>query len=503
MAQATRKLPRAFLTGAAAAFLLLAAMSLLVASRESFSRDDFGFLAFVQKPIWSWLDIYLPIDQRWWWAYRPLGMESFFYFGFRVFGLDAFGYFAVSLFLHYLTGILVFRIARQLGFGFHIAVVTALLAVSRHPTMAVIFYGSVFHYVAAGFFCLLSTSLFIDYMRRGSPYRELLSCLALLLALLCNEFAVVYPAVFLLLSLHLGGWEISSASLLRALRRCAPQLLLAAFYLYFRFEVIAPVRTHSGYAARYGLGHLAENFAAQLYYFFGDTPSLVVSLLLVAAAATLAGRGAAGRERMRSWLVPLNLLCLAWLLLVLTPFVVLGASHPRFSKPIEVPLCLLFGGYLDVLWRSLPARRRPAGEIALLVLVFAALPYHTLWLRSQELVGEHARQLVEVIQQEHPRLAPGSRVVILHNAPGLGSHAGGARYKRNIFGGDALLHAHFPGRGLSLELYDLWRSPPPERCKRCVYLQLLPDLSVAPAEKAFLEFRSPYHSPEFEALWEP
>ena len=84
MAQASRKLPRAFLIGAAAAFLLLATMSLLVASRESFSRDDFGFLAFVQKPVWSWLDIYLPLEQRWWWAYRPLRMESFFYLGFRV-----------------------------------------------------------------------------------------------------------------------------------------------------------------------------------------------------------------------------------------------------------------------------------------------------------------------------------------------------------------------------------------------------------------------------------
>ncbi|MBW2419028.1 MAG: hypothetical protein JRH19_10805 [Deltaproteobacteria bacterium] len=503
MALANRELPRAFLAGVAAAFLLLVVMSLLVASREYFSRDDFGFLAFVQKPVWSWADIYLPLEQRWWWAYRPLGMESFFYLCFQAFGLDAFAYFAVALFLHYLSGLVVFRLARQLGFGFHAAVATALLALSRHPTMAVIFYGSVFHYVAAGFFCLLSTHFFVDHARRGSLLPELLSCVALFLGLLCNEFAVVYPALFLLLSLHLDGWVISGSTALRALKRCAPQLLLAAFYLYFRFEMIAPVKTHSGYTARYGLDHLAGNFGAQLYYFFGDPPTLGAGVLLLAAAATLAARSASGRERMRSWLLPLSGVSAAWILLVLTPFIVLGASHPRFSKPIEVPLCLIFGGCLDLLWRSLPRHRRRAGEMALVLLLFAALPYHTLWLRSQALLGVHALQLVTAIQTEQPRLAPDSRVVILYNAPGLGSHAGGARFKRNVFGGNALLHSHFPGQGLSLVLHDLWRSPVDERCDRCIYLQLLPDLTLAPAEKAFLEFRSPYHSAEFEALWQP
>ena len=54
-----------------------------------------------------------------------------------------------------------YRIGRQLGFDLRVALVTALLAVSREPTLGEIFYGSVFHFVISVFFTSLSVTCFL------------------------------------------------------------------------------------------------------------------------------------------------------------------------------------------------------------------------------------------------------------------------------------------------------------------------------------------------------
>ena len=108
------------------------AASSWVATREWFSRDDFAFLAYVQQPeIFGWRRAFLPLEERFWTFYRPLSMETYFWVNHRLFGLEASGFFAVSLGLHFATGLLVFRVARQLGFDPRVAAATGLLDVSR------------------------------------------------------------------------------------------------------------------------------------------------------------------------------------------------------------------------------------------------------------------------------------------------------------------------------------------------------------------------------------
>ena len=144
-----------------AAALLVVLPCAWIASQEWFTRDDFAFLVHVQQAEpWRWSDVYLPLERRFWPFYRPLAMETWFWLGVRVFGLHAAGFFGVSLAVHFASGVLVHRIARQWGFSAPGALAAALLSVSRPPTLGEIFYGSVFHYVASRFLALAALALF-------------------------------------------------------------------------------------------------------------------------------------------------------------------------------------------------------------------------------------------------------------------------------------------------------------------------------------------------------
>jgi uncharacterized membrane protein len=71
-------------------------------------------------------------------------METYYYLGFHSFYMNVFGFFAISLAVHFVSGALVLRLERQLGFDRSVAVATALLFISLRPLMDQIFYGSTF-----------------------------------------------------------------------------------------------------------------------------------------------------------------------------------------------------------------------------------------------------------------------------------------------------------------------------------------------------------------------
>jgi hypothetical protein len=493
----------AFLGGIAAALGLLVIMMLLLAAQESFSRDDFISLAHVRKPVWSWLDTYLPLEKRWGWAYRPLGTDTYFYVCSKLFGWNPLAFFSVSLGLHFLTSILVYRVAIQLGFERRVAVVTGLLAVSRHPTLWQICYASAFYPVATVFLALLATSLFLDYARKGAMRFQAGSCLALSLALLCSEFPIGLPVLYVFLSLwasstnpagRLDTKELipSVATLLRAVRRALPQFAIVALYLVVRLGVIASARAPASYGVNFAPQHLVWRVLQQIFYLFSDWPTLFAAGLLILAITSLVMVSEERREILR-WLLPVNAICVLWILGTVAPFLVLNFSHSRYSVVFEVPTALLVGSYLSALWYLYGRRHRKALEVALVVLAFAALPYRTVWERSHKLYGSHSTSLLTAVSESYPDIEPNTHVVLLYNAPGLASYAGGSLFRNNVYGGDAARQAYWPGKGLTMDFHNLWEQPVSGDCERCVYFQLLPELEVAAAEKRFLEFRSPYY----------
>lgn len=480
---------RAFWLGAGLAALVIMSLSFWVASREWFSEDDFAFLAYVRiTDPWSWLQVYLPFEERFWTFYRPLSMETFFWVGYRLFGLEAFGFFAISLGLHFLSAGLVYRLARQLGFDARVALATALLAVSRHGSLGEIYYGSVFMYVGEVFFSLVSISFFLDYLRRGRLAAQLASCLGLVLALLCNEVAVATPALLAWVALGAGQATIRGRGGLRLLRALLPQGLLTLLYLVFRFHWIAPAVTPEVYTPQLGVQFLL-NYGRILSFVFGDAKVLLAALTL--ATALLVAVMTRWDARLHGGPLRAAAASVAWIATALAPFALLPYAQRRWAMPLAVPVCLLLGALLEAFRRSYAPRRAWALEAGLLALVLASLPYAALLARATDPVGAYPRRIVEWIDAQEPPLSSRASLVLLYEAPGLAKAAGATRLRYLSYSG-GVINAAYPDTQRVMRFVDLSRRPPRNAMRPdSVYLGLGPDLGVGAADARLLDRELP------------
>jgi hypothetical protein len=471
---------RGFLLACVLAVVAIALACAWVASLEWFSRDDFAFLARVQRADpWSWRAVFLPFDERAWTFYRPLGMETYFYLGFQLFGLEASGYFAISLSFHFASGALVYRIGRQLGFDLRVALVTALLAVSREPTLGEIFYGSVFHFVISVFFTLLSITCFLEYAGGGGRRWQVASCFALGLALLCNEVNATTPALLALAALGTRRPEWRFAR--RVTLAIAPQLLLVALYLAFRFLLLAPVAMPAIYTPALG-PHVLRNTAIHVLHVFGGTGPLAVAALLGAALLVSApGR----RERAR--LGRLAAVAISWTAVVLAPFALIPFPQERYAMLAVAPLCLLLGALLDAFWRVAGGRYPRAFETGLLALVLAWLPYGALLARATDPVGAYPRRIVRAIEAQQPAIASNARLVALYGTPELAARESAMAFRYLVYNG-MVVDVVYPEKTMSMRFHDLsQRSPRSVIRPHSFYFQLSPSLEVEPADRVLLD----------------
>jgi hypothetical protein len=491
---------RAFDLGLAGALLLAMALSVYVATQEWFSRDDFLFLARVQGEAWSWRDAFLPLEHRTWAFYRPLSFDAWFRLGFLVFGMNALGFFLVSLALHFVTGVLVHRLAVQLGFAAPVAAATAILAVTRAPSLTEIFYGSCFMYVSEVFFALACLTFFLDHLRGGGRRAQILSTLALGLAFLCNEIALAVPILLLGIPVCLGRAALPGLSPRRLLVAAAPHLGLTAVYAVFRFALLAPVDNPywheivqpTRYAPTLG-PQVLDHGAGLVANVFAGGPGFVAAALVVCALAALALHGAERGGLPAPWEVPLRISAasLGWLAVVLVPFATLPIPEARWSMNLEVPLCLLVGAWLDAAWKARAPTRPRLAEAALVLLLFASLPYGELRARAADPVGGPPRALARWIESQSPPLPPRSRLIVLYGAPGLAGAEDAKRLRYASFGRQ-LLDALRPGQALRLHLHDLGArdAPLPPRPEH-VFLALRPGFEIERAGPALLERELP------------
>jgi hypothetical protein len=378
-----------------------------------------------------------------------------------------------------------------------VAATGGLLSITRFPAANDIFYGSVFHYTAATLFTLPAMIYFIDFVRSGRSSRAIASLICIFLGLLCNEYVIVYSVLFAFLSLYCdaenpGNSPGSIAAVKRAIGRSIPYLAIGGLYWYFRFHLIAEVATNRAYGQAFAGWLIRQNASKLLFYFFGDIQTVVGCGLLITSALFYILRRRQPGHRLDYWWLRTAALCSVWIIGLLAPFSILLVSHARFAKPLEVPLCILIAIPLQLVWRASPVGRQQILQFGLVALMLLALPYQTLWDRYREPLGAYPLALAEAIRTHHPDIPVGSRVVLLYNAPGLASHAGGEKFKRFSFGGTAALQAYFQDRQLSMKIHNLWKHPVDKDCGNCVYLQLLPKLGVEPAERRFIAYRPPY-----------
>lgn len=472
-----------FVGGLALLLLALVAASLWTASREWFSRDDFAFLAYVQQPdAFDWRQAFLPLDRRFWPFYRPLSMETYFRLGWRVFGLHAFGFFAVSLAFHFATGWLVYRVARRLGMHVWAAAASAFLAISRPGSLGEIYYGSVFMYVGEVFFTLVAVAALLAHLEQQRAWLEAVVVLAVAAALLCNEHAVIAPAVLGLVAWGSGAGATGRSGR-RLLRALLPVVVLLVGYLWLRFRWIAPVEAGALYRPWPG-PHVPGNALRLLGFVAGGAVAAGVSLALAVGLAALAPRADTGTRR---WLARAGGACLAWSALALLPFASLPFAQGRWAMPLAAPLCLLFGCLLEAAWRVVGARAPRAFEALLLLLLLASLPFGALREHASHPLGAHPRALVAWIDAQQPPLSDRAVLVLVFGQPGLADAEQAERFRYLAYGG-GVLNAAYPGTRRVLRLLDLSRRAPRNSVRPdSIYLVLGPDLSLAPASADLLE----------------
>jgi hypothetical protein len=475
-----------FVCVAIAVVILLIAWCAYAASREWFVGDDFWFLALAQYPkSWrNWAEIFLPFGPRHWWSYRPLTTGVFFSVCFRLFGRDPFGYLAASLSMHLLTGLVVYRLGRQFGFESRVAVLTALLSISRYPSLTEGFWISVCQYTVTIFFYVLSLSLFIDYVRTGRIGFQVVSCAALVLTLLSNEMGATLVAVVVLTSVYLDGFSIGSGRWGATLRRVAPQVAITAVYLVFRGELIGPAEVPPMY--RWVAGwHILANYYRALVFVFGAEPAALLGGLVpvIAALAALVSsrdkRGVVARA-----LLGVSAVTSGWVVVGILPYVGMPFAHPRFSLSIEVPVCLLCGACLNAFATVYSARSRALVEGVLLAVLLLSLPYRATWDVATHPKGDTAKRLVSLLRERSANLSKGTAVVIRYGGNGLGTARESQEFWARVFGG-AVFWAFFGDKDLGFHLVDVTRPPPEDlKCPPCIFFDLEPGQVLAPAAPA-------------------
>lgn len=470
----------------AIALLWVTVFGVVIAARSDFVGDSFAFLDHLQRTrAWSWADIYFGVHERFWPFYRPLGMDTYFYLGYRLFGLDPFGYLLVSLGVHLLTGLVVFRIGRQLGLRRLYAAIAGVLCVSRHPSISLLPLPQIFHYVSAFFFGALTISTFLDYARTHRARERIASCLFFVLALWSNELTITLPTILLVLELRAKDAPISAGAIWVGIRRLAPQIAILGVFLLVRFTWLAPRQLAPGYYLSLGW-HIPLQYWKQLVHVAGgEVPLLTAAVLVGGIAFYVLTRGGSTSET-RSWFLRTTTAILIWAGIALAPFALFIPPALRFALVLGIPVSLLVATCCDAFDRVAPRGFRRWRQASLAALILLAIPYATLWTKATDPEGRQLREFLELIRFEAQGSKRQGEILVLYGAEGLADPGTAVSFRASTYSG-AALRVWF-GRRYRMQLVDLGAPPPePRVAPSCLFVSLLPGMRTEATDPQTLE----------------
>lgn len=380
--------------------LLLVGLYVWLAHAEHFYGDDFLFLRRAQQPR-DWAEVFVSFRSRGWWSYRPLSIEVYFSALTALAGTDPFPYLLTSLAVHFATGALVYRIARQLGIERRVAIVAGLLKVAMYPSLnAELFWTSAFQTVLGTFFYVLAVSLFLDSLTGARRTLFLIATtLAMLAALLSNELAMTLPGPLVVLALVFG--EGDARHRIRAtLRACAPMIVLLGIYLLFRYVLIGASFTPT---PPLNLPHLGWHVPWNVPNFLRILAKRSTLLVDVLLAIVVAGWACAAwaRDGSLGTLARRALALGGWLLCAMVPYLGTYFLHHRAAIVLEAPFCLLLAAHLDPLVRrAATPRAMRVAEVGLIALLVLAFPYQVVGEQARVPRGKVNRDLLELLARE-------------------------------------------------------------------------------------------------------
>ena len=201
-------------------------------------------------------------------GYRPV--RTFTYaLNFAVGGVNPFGYHLVNLILHAVNSILIFLLLRSILGRLDASFLGAMFFAVHPVQTASVAYVSGRKDLLAVFFLLLASLFYVEWRRRRGWRRVVFTGLALFLAVLSKEVAVVFPALFVLIDLcgarkrsQAGGGKGVTPTLRESGRLYAGLAGLAIAATYY-----AVVWTEASRMAGYWGGSLAAQWATSFKLF--------------------------------------------------------------------------------------------------------------------------------------------------------------------------------------------------------------------------------------------
>lgn len=451
-------------------------LRLWIASREWFLADDFYFLDYVQRPDWSWAELFLPTEARLIAAYRPLGLEGYFFAGFQAFEWWAFGYYMLGLATQLSTAALCARIARQLGLSTSAALIAAMVVTCAGPGLTATHAVNVHNYLLAGLCYALGVSLGLDALH-GKRFAQAGTCAALAIGVLCNEMCASLPLVLAIAAACQARVEGLRERLLRAAQAALPTAIVVGLFVDFRASAV-PLR-QEGWFYEVDLGiDMLWNAAGNLALVVGGPIALAaLSALLLGGVIALAKRGIL-RDALATHGAPLWIAG-SWLAVSILPFSVLAFPHPRFALFALAPFGLLAGTVLDAV---LERAARPSWVVlGALAMIALAVPWSDAIAHGLYPEGAANRASVAMLRallQAH-RGAPPNGFEIAYGGARLADEEQLERFRWETFGG-GLVHAVSPGKPLQVAFVDVSRpnEPPTQPCDNCLRLYLRPSLQL-------------------------
>jgi len=213
-----------------AALLATAVICFFPLFKYFFAQDDFTLLLTAYREGWGAFADYFAQRPG---MFRPLTKAAYFGSMYRVFGLDAAPYHAVSIAVHLLNTVLLYRLMNKVRVSRTAALVSVTLFALSIAFYHIVGWISCIQQLLGLCFMLLSLIWGIDYLHRRSSRTRWLSLGSYVLALMSVEQTFAAPVVLVLFAWLSPGAPEQRLGLKAAAGRYAAHLAILVLYLVF------------------------------------------------------------------------------------------------------------------------------------------------------------------------------------------------------------------------------------------------------------------------------
>lgn len=158
-------------------------------------------------------------------AYRPITLQNFFFFSTSLFGLNPVGARTITMIFFFAAALLILKVVKLMSSDNRAAVITTFLWLTASVHFMAISWIAAAYNIIGTFFWLLTSFIFLKFLKTNSLVTYLLSLISYLATIGSFEFSVTWPIIF-------GFYHfLTKRKLAVTLKVFWPHLLIAIIYL--------------------------------------------------------------------------------------------------------------------------------------------------------------------------------------------------------------------------------------------------------------------------------